>query len=221
MEAVRKMEVNEIPITKEMKARQAELAAIYKDALVKLWGEDDSTMKWCVKNVYWYVELPNGMFIPISKQNIETRFCFGYSDWYPQFGYDDACKEADNARKSEAHFIHENMKHYEDILDHLIGDTRFTNVPYLRVKYWRLPDDSNIRELCWSSQCYDGDVYWYKQGQIVENEGHKDYVPTNEELNLIIDGVKIAMQMHRKRINTYLKKYGLTKVHAWTYWMDE
>lgn len=24
-----------------------------------------------------------------------------------------------------------------------------------------------------------------------------------------------------KRINTYLKKYGLTKIHSWSYWADE
>lgn len=221
MEAVRKENVIEIPITKEMKARQKELAEVYRNALESIWKSDEKMVDWCVKNTYWYVELPNGMIIPISKKNIETRFCFGYSDWYDGFSYEDAVKQSDNARHSESHFIRENIEHYDRLIDNFAGDTRFTNIPYLRVKYYRLPNDSKIRELCWSHYDFDGDRYWYKQGKYVQNGNNNDYVPTSEELVLIRHGYCIARQLHMKRIMTYLKKYGLKSVHSWTYWMDE
>lgn len=221
MEAVRKENIREIKITKEMKERQKELADIYRNELELIWKKDQKMIDWCIKDTSWYVELPNGMIVPIEKKNIETRFCFGYSDWYPQFSYEDASKQADNARHNADHFISENIAHFDRMIDNLTGDTRLTHVPYLRAKYWRLPRDSKIRALSLSQYDIDGDVYWYKQGRFVRNGDNLDYVPTGAELDLIREGYYIARQLHMKRIMTYLKKYGLSKVHSWTYWMDD
>ena len=41
-----------------------------------------------------------------------------------------------------------------------------------------------------------------------------------EELAIIRAAVQSAATAHEKRVETYLKRYGTSKVHTWTYWRD-
>ena len=43
---------------------------------------------------------------------------------------------------------------------------------------------------------------------------------TSEEKELIINGLEYGLKLFRKRLDTYLKRYGLSKLHTWTYWAD-
>lgn len=223
MEAVCKEEAIEIPITKEMKQRQKELSDIYRENLDKyVWEGDKHMTDFCVKGVEWFVELPNGMIIPIDKKSIETRFCFGYSTCGQGAEYEDANESADNARKSVTHFIRENMAYYDDLIEWLSDENkRHTNPPFLRVEYWSLAPNSIFRSITSSYNYGEAEKYWYKQGEWVLNGNNIDYVPTFKELDLIIDGLKIARQMHLKKVMAYLKRYGLSKINVWTYWVDE
>ena len=223
MEAVRKEDVIEIPITKEMKQRQKELSDIYRGALSHyVWKKDPKMVKYCVDKTAWYIELSNGLVIPIDKKSVETRFCFGYSTCGQGAEYDDAMESASFARKSVTHFIRENMAYYDDLIAWLSDENkRHTSPPFLRVKYWSLEQNSIFRSITSPYNYGDAEKYWYKQGEWVENGDNDDYVPAFEELDLIIDGLKIARQMHMKKVMAYLKRYGLSKIDVWTYWVDE
>ena len=41
-----------------------------------------------------------------------------------------------------------------------------------------------------------------------------------EDIQLIIDGLEIVLKNFEKRLDTYLKKYGLSKIQTWTYLVD-
>jgi hypothetical protein len=43
---------------------------------------------------------------------------------------------------------------------------------------------------------------------------------TDEEKALILRGLKYGRMMFEKRLDAYLKKYGVSKLHTWTYWAD-
>ena len=43
---------------------------------------------------------------------------------------------------------------------------------------------------------------------------------TKEDLLLIIEVYKQQIQNFKKRLNTYLKRYGLSKLTTWTYLVD-
>ena len=43
---------------------------------------------------------------------------------------------------------------------------------------------------------------------------------TQEQRDLLIAGLQYARKMFEKRLQTYLKKYGVSKLHTWTYWRD-
>lgn len=223
MKAVRKEEVNVIPITKEMKQIQKELSEIYREELAQyVWKKDPKMVKYCVDKTAWYIELPNGLVIPIDKKHIETRFCFGYSTCGQGAEYDDAIESASTARKSVTHFIRENMAYYDDLIEWLSDENkRHTNPPFLRVEYWSLAPNSIFRSITSSYNYGEAEKYWYKQGEWVLNGNNIDYVPTFNELDLIIGGLKIARQIHYKKVMAYLKRYGLSKIDVWTYWVDE
>ena len=226
MEAVRKEEVIEIPITKEMKQRQKELSDIYRENLDRyVWEKDGHMTDFCVKGVEWFIELPNGMIIPIEKHRIETRFCFGYSlSRYDSESYDNANEMARHAQESVTYFVKENMRCYEGIEDMLRGTGRYAwawREPYLRVRYIGLPKDSNIRCLSFANgSTYGHEKYMNCKGEFVEIDRFIDYVPNDEEREIIANGCAIAKRLHYKKVMAYLKRYGLSKVDTWTYWRD-
>ena len=43
---------------------------------------------------------------------------------------------------------------------------------------------------------------------------------TKEDLLLIIEVYKQQIENFKKRLNTYLKRYGLSKLRTWTYLVD-
>jgi hypothetical protein len=66
-----------------------------------------------------------------------------------------------------------------------------------------------------------GSVYLSElPGRSITIHGVEGKVATNEEIQLILDAYKEAAQAHEKKVNTYLKKYGTSKVNSWTYWRD-
>ena len=40
------------------------------------------------------------------------------------------------------------------------------------------------------------------------------------DIQAIIDGLEVVKKQFEKRLNTYLKRYGLSKLNVWTYLRD-
>ena len=59
------------------------------------------------------------------------------------------------------------------------------------------------------------------KGTEITINGRKAYILTDEERAELIREYKKAMQAHEKRVNAYLKRYGISKIKVWTYWIDE
>ena len=43
---------------------------------------------------------------------------------------------------------------------------------------------------------------------------------TIEDIKLILETLEAEKAKFLKRLNTYLKRYGLSKIHSWTYLVD-
>lgn len=226
MEAVREKNVIEIPITKEMKQRQKELSDIYRENLDKyVWKGDKHMTDFCVKGVEWFVELPNGMIIPIEKHRIRKDFCFGYSlSRYDSESFDNAQDMAHHAKESIDYFIKENMEGYDKIEDEILGKNRWQYslcIPFLRIEYTGMPRDCIVRSLSFATvSLYNYKEYMNKRGLVETDEGYLDYILNDIEKQIIADGLKIAKQLHYKKVMAYVKRYGTSKVNTWTYWQD-
>ena len=189
---------------------QKELKQLYAQILTTdVWHKDIKMVDYCVNKTAYIVELQNGDIIPIEKPRIEKDFCFGYSDSrYDTEDYDRASDMANHASTSENYFITKNLKDIDNTIAELEGEKLNYFQYYIRISYTGQPDNSKLKAL--HQLHFDKEI-----------EG-KDYNKLEgENLKRVIEGYKIVKTDFEKRLKTYLKRYGMSKVKAWSYWRDE
>lgn len=191
------------------KAKQNELKSEYRSLLIKdVWGANRKMVDHCMKQISRVVELDAGLIV-IEKPRIKTKFCFGYHlSRFNDDDYDRATDAAKYARESVEYFKRENLREEIRVLEALKDDDLKL---YSRKHYCSSPLGSRCRALV-SRETWE-DLKPYEQD---------DFIPiTDEERESIIREHEIALADFEKRLDSYLKRYGLSKVDTWTYWMDE
>lgn len=197
----------------------------------KAW-DSERMIDYCTNKVAAYATLPDGKIVVVDKESIETDFCFGESG----YDYDDAQDMAAYASKSEEYFRKENMKHFdswisslEDVLEtenSITSDYPQCMLGISLSVYTGQTEDCNLSGISWHKLCdviddCGGTANLYTlSGKILNHYGHKYRIATKEEIKLILEAYKEAAQAHEKKVNTYLKKYGMNHVRTWTYWRD-
>ena len=146
----------------------------------------------------------NGGYIVFEKPQIEKEFCWGYgcqgltqeeaSELCKNFNEDDFIGENLSKFDREYERTLEQLDKYEDIT---IG---FGDISYGFIECWvkdkfSTPDPNN--EITLKGDNASAFRILYKK---ILEEMREDF---------------------KKKLNTYLKKYGLTKIRKWTYWADE
>lgn len=212
-------------LTKEQKSM---LHAAYA---ADVWPGDESMADYCTNRAAALAELPNGELIPVEKRKIETHFCFGESG----YDYDEAQDAAARARTSEDYFRSENMAAFRDMLEQIEKQYALhaaePSLPYSVLlicerSYADQPETSRLKALetmragelleALGGSAYVRDL----PGKRFAQYGSPLRVPTLDELNAIKAAATQAAKEHEKKVNAYLKRYGLSQVHAWTYWRD-
>ena len=152
--------------------------------------EDEWWINFHLKDISEIVQLTDGTLFVIKKPQIQTSFCF------PERGYDydDAQRAADYARKSEEYFKAENLRGIQSWIDALEG----------LEDVWILPNGASVQITTWNR--------W----DINDNSRRLGM----EDRRRILEAYQRVKAGFEKRLNTYLKRYGLRCVRAWTYWMD-
>lgn len=153
------------------------------------------------KKSYFYIAY-NGGFIKISKPSIETRFCYGY-------GSDGITNEEERisashcaalARSDQDWFINENIQQ-SDILN--------------RIEEFKKHDALISKEPTGDQKLF---IFWNRSSYW---EQDREYIEIPEDLNkLLINAYSWILEDFKKRLNTYLKRYGLKSVHSWSYLVD-
>lgn len=219
--------------TKEDEATKTEApkaAKVDRDMLraefAKAWNSQ-RMIDYCVNKVAAVAELPGGELITVDKQSIETRFCFGESG----YDFDDAVKAAAHARTSCEYFKAENMKAYRDMIKTLeeaktMEGRQVATLPK-RGNYNGQAADCRLRFVEWKrlSEVLDdlgGSAFLADlPGKTIKEGEYWEYkILTADEIDIIINAWKQAAAAHEKKVDAYLKRYGTSKVHAWTYWRD-
>lgn len=142
------------------------------------------------------IETSQGLFF-IDKPKIKTRFCFGYDS--QGRGLKSAYELAHKAEKDVEYFKKENLKELNENIQLLKSEKEiYCNNYYGSGK-------SNIKS--WSCNSKN----WIK--------GTPEVV-TEETRTLLIEMYEEELKSLSKRLDTYLKKYGLSKIYTWTYCAD-
>lgn len=199
--------------------------AAIRSEFAKAWSTP-KMVDYCTNKVAAVATLPNGDIITVDKQSIETRFCFGESG----YDLDDAAAMAAHARTSSEYFKRENMKHFtewlHDLDDAADRDGRYKLIIYTGGTYTGQTDDCHLRtvdfarlneiiDACGGS-CHLDEL----PGKALTIRGRACRIATAEEIGIIRAAYETAAKAHEKKVNAYLKRYGTSKVHAWTYWRD-
>ena len=184
--------------------------ALMISEFTKVWHNSTDMIKHCVGKVSEIVQISSGI-VTIDKPGIDTNFCFGYRDDSAGEEYAEAENMAQHARQSTQYFIKENIE-----------STGFTQwIEVLKdsfITLYSIPNyygqDADCK-LVTIAVCING--FWN-----VAFKDKSNFVEiTPEDRAELIKGYEKALEKFKKRLNTYLKKYGLSKVNSWTYWADE
>lgn len=179
-----------------------------REEFLQVWGKDAKMVEWSVKNHSGF-KLSDGKVIMLDKPHIETHFCFGWSTCGQGPEWEEACKTHNNFWNNQAEwFATENIQKFD--------------------REFPLPDLDDICVL--AKQYNSGNIwnyYWCREWRLDEVlsrvVGNREYMICRNEED--VDKIKRAISEHKqnfvKRLNSYLKKYGTSKLKSWTYWIDE
>lgn len=196
---------------------QKELKEKYMDIIKKEVWSDEHMQEFARKQCAYVVELSNGNILDIDKPRIETSFYFGMGMYatYTQEEFEAAEELADNARKNVDYFISENMKQITERIDGLKEALANKKEVYTYIHYTGQPDDSDLVDYSCVCISHNPEFEPYRWNSLKSVRKL-----SNEDIQAIIDGLNEVAKTFMKRLNTYLKKYGLEKLNVWTYCRD-
>ena len=193
---------------------------LYTAALADVYGNDQGMIDYCLRQAEVVAQI-NGYLLPIEKKAIEKRFCFGYSSCGQGPSFDMACAHAQEMRESAECFKAENLKDYRNAIKALesadaiaLYTTYYKDTPIRRMQPMRWQD---VLQAMHTFCAFLDDI----KGTEVKENGVSMYILTDAERYELKKAYESAMKAHEKRIDAYLKRYGLTKIRVWTYWLDD
>ena len=183
-----------------------ELKERYRKGQEIVWKNNQKMIDFCCKDTD--IVFPVRDYIAgIQKPRIETSFCFsyGYCGVSDEEDYRDAARMAEHARTSENYFIKENMKDLDEMIQALRGDR------YIAYAAGRHYVESGIVSINFCN--------WYEKETAERN--HAIFIElTPAEREEIAGYYEIEKERFTKRLRAYLKRYGLSKVHSWSFLSD-
>ena len=188
----------------------AELVGEYRCELVKLWRTDTSMIDFCIKKISSIRKLSNGGLIVWEKPEINTSFCFGYMG---QSDYEDAQQMAEHAKKDEDYFLSENLGIFDVTIKKIESTLKENNENKLYIYKEYSRDSVNLWGFTVLSFCEFINQKERKLYNEIQEASHEDIIN-------ILAAEKEERAKFEKRLKTYLKRYGLSKVKTWSYWSD-
>jgi hypothetical protein len=194
---------------------QKELKQKYMNIIcTEVWPDSKKMQDYASKKANYIVELDNNDIYVIDKPRIETSFCFGFGMYGADMTNDQERAEhcAHNAATNRDYFMQENLKDIERKLEQL-RDSDYEGYKYCA--YSGMNNDSKLKSYTLCKYWDNPEQQPYKWNRLVALEKM-----TQEERDALIKGFETVKEMFTKRLNTYLKKYGLSKINTWTYLRD-
>lgn len=183
------------------------------DAIKKDW-KSERMIKHCISRLSNDCTLSNGHIMTFEKPYIKTSFCYGYSlSSSDSESYDRAGEQAYNATQDTINFINENI-------DHSGIKRSYEYLAKAEKIYYRLDSYGFITV---NSFCNEHEECRLRCEFGTQSEMYKQYIQfelNDNDKKLIMSKLSEELQKFVKRLNTYLKKYGLSCVNSWSYWQD-
>lgn len=173
-----------------------------------------------IKEIAVCIRLSDGGILAIESGKLKTEFWFGESDFGQGPTSEEANESAHKASTDESYFLDANLSDFRDIISGLKGEQE-DNYKYLHLYTCGLSNGKKWK-LRWSNLNPDS-VNWQEFLESWEREQYErgeHRALTDDDRERLIAGYTYALELREKRCRAYLKRYGLSKIHASTYWMD-
>ena len=182
----------------------------YREELKKVWKNDSHMVDYCINRTVSLIKLSTGQLYATDKPRIETEFCFGYSSIGQGPSFEECSEKMDDFRKhTEEWFKNDNLQGFDSFLEQL--DKKDVRELYLTSRYYN-EYGANIVQTSWVSD-FDFDCRGVRR---------EEYTKVSPEDKEAIRQVWLADRKEfEKRLDTYLKKFGTSKLRVWRYWIDE
>lgn len=181
------------------------MKTLTKEQLAKayeaVWKSNQRMIDYCVKTSGANIQTDDGLVWDIDKPSIETHFCFGERG----YDYEEVAETCRSLSKDEHYFRTENIRRME----------AYRLLIRLR---------KNPEKFYWS-KAYSGEsklvnIRAYGYNDDAEKERFAIRQMTSDEIEVVTLLLKKEVIKFFKRLNTYLKRYGLSKCRYWTYWAE-
>lgn len=146
------------------------------------------------KDFDYVVQLSDGSLVELSKPRIEKRFC------YPDH-LDDAFESVQKIRTDPEFFVSENLKGYLKLIEEY--QNPYQNF-WVQNLYRSASSESRLKHIV--------------RGYRVDMDNARRL--NSADVELLVSAYNMICADFEKRLRAYVKRYGLTKVYAWTYWAD-
>ena len=167
---------------------------------------------------YEYALKFDNNFLCFRKPDIKTSFCFGYglNSVSTQEDYEGARNQERNMETNKQTFINANLAG----LDESIKDIETFINRFFDKKETCFSCQYNKIFICKNSYEHKAYLTWSWDYENIRNKEMIIREATKGDLLLIIEVYKQQIENFKKRLNTYLKRYGLSKLRTWTYLVD-
>lgn len=167
---------------------------------------------WCIKQISNACKFEGGFIYEFTKPRIKKTFCFGagmYATCTDE-EQESASAMVEQSRNDSQYFIDENIKENFDNIDRFFeGD--------LQRQGWTNIFATHSMASKKTKRCY-----LISEKEILYRDLNKDdyYKLTDADKENLKKVIVEEKEKFIKRLNTYLKKYGLSKVDSWSYIRD-
>lgn len=184
------------------------LLAEYMQEMQKAWTSQDM-LDYFRKKFSSAVRLQNGGILYFEKPTIENRFCFHDEG----VDYDNYRHVTSTDERLEKYFLNQNLAGFDKEIKELQSlEHDYKTLFIQRESYSGEKEPLNIWRWCFWSEGDMRNRPWFY-------EGDKEKM-TEADRKVILEGVKHEREKFEKRLHTYLKRYGTSKIRTWTYWAD-
>lgn len=185
----------------------------------KVWASDEKMVRHCVKSTSNFFTSDEGIIVTFDRPNIKTSFWFGEHG----YDYDEKNAMAYAASKSVEFFIGENMDNLRTYSaawgEPKSGYESQYRYPYVkRGAYCNQPSDCALGQIVFGNCCGKSNYWRYDNEGGLEACGFRKL--TDREIERLREAEERRDALFEKRLRTYLKRYGLSKVSCDTFWAD-
>lgn len=158
------------------------------------------------------IKIDDEHYITFEKQEMEKSFCFRYSNIYGPTS-EEASKACENFGEKE--FKERNLNKFDHKYERVLKHLEKHETVMLRLEYAG----------CGMMKNYGAEIVYIETDEDAPLKNGDIISLSTEDSNRIRESYKKHVQDLRqafeKRLDTYLKKYGMSKIRKWTYWADE